>query len=96
MLSTELEASVTKALPPRMQPLTAHLKELKIVINFLSALPNIEEDSSLKEYIDATFGRGPPEYLSKEIKLKHVKHVWLIVKYAQTDLFMRNKQVQIL
>ena len=93
-MSIELEVSIIKALNANVQILTAHLKELKVVINFLSVLTHVEREDSLFEYMEATFGREP-DHLSKEVKLKHVKHVWLVVKYAQIDLLMKKNQVSI-
>jgi len=91
-MSADMQASIVNMLSLNMQTLTHNLKELRIVINFLSAMKHLERDNSLLEYMEATFGRVP-SYLTNGIKLKHVAHVWLVVKFTQTDLLMRKQQV---
>lgn len=94
MMSPDLQDRIARALNygVRVPVLTAHLKQLKVVINYLSAMAHIDRDKPLKEYIIATFGKDP-EYLPADAQLRHVKHVWLLVKYVQTDLLKRQHQV---
>ena len=87
-----MQDHLVNSLNTRVAILTAYLKQLKVVINFLSVMSHIEQENSLGDYMKATFGRYP-DYLSGDIKLKHVKHVWLVVKYVQTDLLKRQHQV---
>lgn len=68
----------------RIQNLTVFLNELRIVINYLSKASQIDEDIKLMDYAEKTLGRPCCSSLIPEIKLKHVKHVWLLVKYEQT------------
>ena len=70
----------------------ASSQTLTSVINFLSVLPRVEGDNSLSEYMKVTFGREV-SYLTEGIKLKHVRDVWLLIKYTQADLLMRKRQV---
>ncbi|XP_067935230.1 E3 ubiquitin-protein ligase rnf213-alpha-like [Watersipora subatra] len=67
------------------------LKDLKIVINLLTVMSDIDGEKPLTEYIDYVFGREA-EYLSKTVKLKHVKQTWLLIKYNQTELHMAQDQ----
>ncbi|KAF6032078.1 hypothetical protein EB796_009578 [Bugula neritina] len=90
-LDKHFQESIINALTQRIPVLTAHLKDLQVIINILSVAPHIEGEDSLAEYMKETFGREP-EYLSQEIRIKHVKHVWLLLKYAQTDLLMKQHQ----
>ncbi|XP_067936897.1 E3 ubiquitin-protein ligase rnf213-alpha-like [Watersipora subatra] len=90
-LSREQQAALTNLLPPRIGRLKDILKQLEVPITFLAAMSHVQGDNSLAEYMYATFGKEP-SYLSKDVKLKHVKHVWLLVKYTQTDLLMRQFQ----
>ena len=91
-LEADLQQHVANSLTSRVPVLTAYLKELKIIINYLSVMSHVEADKPLTEYMGATFGKEPG-YLSSDVKLKHVKHVYLIVKYTQTDLLMGQFQV---
>lgn len=34
-----------------------------------------------------------PNYLKSDIQLKHVQSVWILLKFTQTDSFMRTGQV---
>ncbi|KAF6041591.1 hypothetical protein EB796_000104 [Bugula neritina] len=91
LTATQMQ-SVVRLLPrTHVATLKGKLKELEVIINFLSLKTHIEGEDSLAEYMKETFGREP-EYLSQEIRIKHVKHVWLLLKYAQTDLLMKQKQ----
>ena len=93
-LTKDEKASITSSLTMRIPELTHHLKHLQVVINFLSVLPTVEGDNSLSEYMKVTFGREV-SYLTEGIKLKHVRDVWLLIKYTQADLLMRKHQVNI-
>ena len=93
-LTKDEKASITSSLTMRIPELTHHLKHLQVVINFLSLLPTVEGDNSLSEYMKVTFGREV-SYLTERIKLKHVRDVWLLIKYTQADLLMRKHQVNI-
>ncbi|XP_067937583.1 E3 ubiquitin-protein ligase rnf213-alpha-like [Watersipora subatra] len=90
-LEVDMQEHIINSLTPRISVLTIHLKELKVVINFLSVMTHIDGEESLDEYMNSTFGRESG-YLSKDVKLKHVKHVWLLVKYTQADLLMKQFQ----
>ena len=85
-----MQASVSAKLLPRVPTLTAYLKDLKVAINFLYGT-KIEEDKSLAEFM-ASFAKDLT-YLPDTIKLRHVRDVWLLLKYCQTDLLMRQHQV---
>ena len=81
---------MSSKLLPRVPTLTANLKDLKVAINFLYGT-KIEEDKSLAEYMQS-FARDL-SYLPDTIKLKHIRDVWLLIKYVQTDLLMLQRQV---
>lgn len=92
-LNIEQQTSIVAALNMRIPTLSQNLKDLQVIINFLSVLPRIERDNSLSEYMKTTFGREKISYLSDNIRLKHVRDVWLLIKYYQTDLLMKQNQV---
>ena len=79
-----------------IQTLTTHLKNLNITINYLSVMSKYDTGTPLSEFMQSTCNFGePPEYLKerKDVKVKHILHVWKILKYAQTNTRMHNKQV---
>jgi len=77
----------------RMQNLTFLLKELEIVINYLSGMLDIPKDYKLKDYIKDTFKRDSPITITSSAKLEHVRHVWLLVKYEQTHQLLKSNHV---
>lgn len=77
-----------------MPVLSSHLADLQIIINFLSALSSYDPDTSLAEYIAATFSKSEPNYLTGTIKLKHLTSVWLTIKYIETHQLMTRQQVR--
>lgn len=94
-MENDLQTSVDKLLPHRISALKEILKDLEVLINFLSVQAHVERDDSVVGYMESMFG-AEPAYLSNQVKLKHVKHVWLLVKYRQTDLLKRQHQVRFL
>jgi len=76
-------------LPRQVPTLRDQLKELKVAINFLYGT-KIEEDKSLAEYMQS-FAKDLT-YLPDSIKLRHVRDVWLLIKYTQTDLLLKHRQ----
>ena len=72
------------------QTLTAYLKDLNVAINFVAGT-KIEEDKPLAEYMQS-FARDL-SYLPDTIKLRHIRDVWLLIKYELADLLMREHQV---
>ena len=96
-LSHELETTISGLVANySIQALTTHLKNLNISINYLSLIPKYDSEVSLSEFMITTCNFGtPPEYLDGQdgVKVKHVLHVWKILKYAQTNTLMHNQQV---
>lgn len=56
-------------------------------------MPHVDRDEALHKYMENIFHRAPTYLSTDDIKLKHVKYVWLLAKYKQTDLLLRQHQV---
>jgi len=91
-LDKEAENSICGHASRTIQILTTNLKELNIIINYLSVMPEYDSEQSLKSFMKTTIG-SVPKYLTDDIKLKHVLHVWTLLKYAQADSLMHDEQV---
>lgn len=91
-LNEDAENFVCNNQPDRVFGITANLKDLKVIINYMSVMQYIHREKPLAEDIQALFGHAPA-YLAPEIQLKHVRHVWVLVKFAQTDMLMSQHQV---
>ena len=65
---------------------------MTVTINFLSTLPHIEREVSLYQYMRTTLGHSPA-YLSDDITLKHVRDVWLLIKYTQVEQLLQRSEV---
>lgn len=89
---TEQESTRALSLKFRVPDLTSNIKSLTIAINYLSIMPKYDTDASLSNFMSSTIGIVP-KYLRGDIKVKHVVHVWTIMKYAQTSALMQNEQV---
>lgn len=72
--------------------LTDYLKNLTVTINFLSTLPHIAREVTLYKYMRTTLGHRPA-YLPDDVTLKHVRDVWLVIKYAQVESLINREQV---
>lgn len=77
-----------------IQTLSTYIKDLMKIISYLSVMPHVDMNQPLGEFMKKTLDQKKvPNYLKAEIQLKHVRSVWILLKHAQTDSFMRNKQV---
>ena len=87
------------SLPQAVQTLTDYLKEIEVVLNFLSvsAFDNQRLERPLDDFKESVFGaaRGS-SYILPEIQLKHAKHLWFIVRLTQAGCFIEQNQVQYL
>ena len=75
--------------------LSTHLKNLSITINYLSAMSKYDTEQSLIEFMTSTVGTTP-DYLRVDVCVKHIIHVWTILKFAQINALMRSKQVKLM
>lgn len=90
-------ANVSSGLNQSVQALTDFLKEVEVVFNFLaiSVSDNIGTmEQSLLTFMKSIFG-GAREfvYLTPDVKMKHVKHVWFILRFTQAGLLTNQRQV---
>ena len=92
-LSTQAQDSIAGlAANYSIQAITTNLKNVTIAINYLSVMQKYDIEGSLAEFMETTVGSSP-KYIRSNVKVKHVVHVWTILKYVQTDALMHSAQV---
>jgi len=63
------------------------------VINYLYVMPEYDLEEGLQGFLKQTIG-SVSMHLSDEVKLKHVLHVWVLIKFSQASCLMANHQVR--
>ena len=77
-----------------IQTLTSYLKDLMKIISYLTVMQHIDMERSLGQFMSNVLElEKSPAYLKGDIQLRHVRDVWLLLKYTQTDTLLRNEQV---
>lgn len=72
----------------------SYLYDMQVVINIMS-ISAVDVKIRLKDHIKGLFQNGgsnrPHSYLSDSMCLSHVKHIWMLLKYAQADRLLLNQ-----
>lgn len=67
------------------------------MVNFLavSVADNLDMEQSMLSFMKSIFGEAREFlYLTPDVELKHVKHVWFILRFAQAGLLANQHQVR--
>lgn len=56
-------------------------------------MPEYDLEEGLQGFLKQTIG-SVSMHLSDEVKLKHVLHVWVLIKFSQASCLMANHQVR--
>lgn len=96
-LSKGPAATMLQNLTRCVPTLRGYLMDLQVILNILAInpLPVVWSDSLHSAMMRAFPGSDESRfvYLMDNFCLKHIKHIWLIVKYTQADEFMRKNKV---
>ena len=93
-MNDEQKTAMSDAMGQNIQTLTSHLKDLMKIISYLTVMQHVDMERPLGQFMKEVLGLDEaPGYMNSEAKLKHVKHVWLLLKFTQTDSLMKNDQV---
>lgn len=88
---------MSDAVGRNIQTLTSYLKDLIKIVSYLTVMQNMDMERPLGQFMKDVLGLvRVPAYLSADISLKHVKHLWQLLKLTQTDSLMKNEQVIVL
>ena len=99
----KLDVGVERALTAelkntRISDIERYLYDIQVVINFMLTSFN-KIDTPIQAHMAEVFPEGKGliahRYIKDDIKLCHIKHVWMLLKYAQADHLLRD-QIQVL
>ena len=78
-----------------VQSLTTALKNVNTAINYLSVMSKYDTNMALSDFMKSTVDVSV-DYIKADVKLKHTVHLWILLKYCQTDALMRSQQVSVI
>ena len=95
-MDSETQSAISSTLTQGVQTLTDYLKETEVVFNFLaiSVSENQDMERTLIDFMKSIFGAAKEfPYLTAQVQLKHITHLWFIIRLAQAGRLVSQNQV---